>query len=76
MGPTWSLPADVEFDFLDDIGETLLAQSASSDEMDRFDEDEDHRDTVEENRTFWDNQHQLLQVTIHPILITYLPRLN
>lgn len=68
--------ADVEFDFLDDIGETLLAQSASSDEMDRFDEDEDHRDTVEENRTFWDNQHQLLQVTIHPILITYLPRLN
>ncbi|KAG5104683.1 hypothetical protein JHK82_041653 [Glycine max] len=56
--------ADVEFDFLDDIGETLLAQSASSDEMDRFDEDEDHRDTVEENRTFWDNQHQLLQTSI------------
>ena len=60
--------ADVEFDFLDDIGEALLAQSASSDEMDRFDEDEDHRDTVEENRTFWDNQHQLLQVTIHYLI--------
>ncbi|KAG4977863.1 hypothetical protein JHK82_037137 [Glycine max] len=63
--------ADVEFDFLDDIGEALLAQSASSDECghpnemeEQFDQDEDHRDTVEENRTFWDKQHQLLQASI------------
>ncbi|TKY71707.1 hypothetical protein E2542_SST00439 [Spatholobus suberectus] len=63
--------ADVEFEFLDD-GETLFAQSASSDECGHpnemeFDEDEadkDHSDTIEENRNFWDNQHQVLQATI------------
>jgi len=58
--------ADVEFEFLHD-GETLLAHSACSDDCHNpneieFDEDEDHRDTVEQNRTFWDTQNQILQV--------------
>lgn len=63
---------DVEFEFLDD-GELLLGQSASSDEcnnhpnneMDLDEEDEaekDHGGNVEANRSFWDNQHQVLQV--------------
>ncbi|RDY02393.1 hypothetical protein CR513_14153, partial [Mucuna pruriens] len=60
--------ADVEFEFLDD-GDTLLAQSASSDDSDHstemeFDEDPHHTDTIQENRTFWDNQHQLLQANV------------
>ncbi|BAT87087.1 hypothetical protein LR48_Vigan09g243100 [Vigna angularis] len=60
---------DVEFEFLHD-GETLLAHSASSDDCQNpneieFDEDEDNRDTVEQNRTFWDNQHQILQANVY-----------
>ncbi|XP_020222043.1 uncharacterized protein LOC109804601 [Cajanus cajan] len=61
--------ADVEFEFLHD-GE-MLAQSASSDESCdhhsnemEFDEDEVDKDTIQENRRFWDNQHQLLQATL------------
>ncbi|KAL9321205.1 hypothetical protein ACSQ67_013044 [Phaseolus vulgaris] len=61
--------ADVEFEFLHD-GETLLAHSACSDDCQNpneieFDEDEDHRDTLEQNRTFWDNQHQILQANVY-----------
>ena len=60
---------DVEFEFLDD-GNMLLAPSASSDECDHpngmeLDEDEEEKDqdgTREENRSFWENQHQVLQV--------------
>ncbi|KAL2341887.1 hypothetical protein Fmac_009827 [Flemingia macrophylla] len=60
---------DVEFEFLHE--EEMLAQSASSvelcdqqsNQMD-FDEDEVDKDTVQENRRFWDNQHQLLQDTV------------
>ncbi|KAK7327871.1 hypothetical protein VNO77_21964 [Canavalia gladiata] len=67
--------ADVEFEFLDD-GEMLLAQSTSSDEcnqsnqmeLDEDDDDDeaekDYSGTVEENRTFWDNQHKVLQANI------------
>lgn len=66
----------VEFEFLDDVvsGEAFLANSNSSDEwcdsngMELIlddDDDENQRDndaSVEEDKSFWDNQHQLLQV--------------
>ncbi|QCD76765.1 uncharacterized protein LOC114186827 [Vigna unguiculata] len=60
---------DVEFEFLHD-GETLLAQSACSEDCHNtneieFDQDEDRPDTVEQNRTFWDNQHQILQANVY-----------
>ncbi|XP_027339303.1 uncharacterized protein LOC113853057 [Abrus precatorius] len=70
VGQHDSSVGDVEFEFLDD-GEMLLAQSASSDECGHpheieFDEvAKDHTEsTIEENRSFWDNQHQLLQTSI------------
>lgn len=64
---------DVEFEFLEYDGEMLpLAQSASSDdchpnEMELLDEDDGERGdstdvSIENNRSFWDNQHQVLQV--------------
>ncbi|OIV93205.1 hypothetical protein TanjilG_24420 [Lupinus angustifolius] len=63
---------DVEFEFLDDIGEmSSLANSASSDEYQpneimEFEEDDGERfDSNDvDNRSFWDNQHQLLQASI------------
>ncbi|KAI4296755.1 hypothetical protein L6164_036683 [Bauhinia variegata] len=65
-----SSSSDVEFDFLDE-GEVHLAKSSSSDECSQdvmtFEEDEEERDdngNAEENRSFWDNQHQLLQSTL------------
>lgn len=63
---------DVEFEFLDD-GDMLLAQSASSDErhsnemeldQEENEGDKDHCGNIEENRSFWENQHQLLQVIL------------
>ncbi|KAF7803443.1 uncharacterized protein G2W53_042554 [Senna tora] len=63
----------VEFEFLDDGSESTLAKSSSSDEccsneMELLDdEDEEEREneaSVEENRSYWDNQHQLLQSVI------------
>ncbi|TKY59260.1 hypothetical protein E2542_SST16345 [Spatholobus suberectus] len=63
---------DVEFEFLDD-GEMSFAKSASSDEFQsnemELDEDDDGErvdsGSVEENRSFLDNQHQLLQTNIY-----------
>ncbi|KAK7412352.1 hypothetical protein VNO78_03807 [Psophocarpus tetragonolobus] len=60
--------ADVEFDFLDD-GETLLPQTPNAHHWDHsnqldFDHDQLHTDTLHQSRTFWDNQHQILQTTI------------
>lgn len=63
---------DVEFEFLDDIVETVsFSESASSDEFHHqmeLDEDDGERidgGSVEENRNFWENQHQLLQTTLY-----------
>lgn len=63
---------DVEFEFLDDGEIMSLAKSEGSgdefhqsNEMELDDEDDGERvdgGSVEENRSFWDNQHQLLQV--------------
>ncbi|XP_061341555.1 uncharacterized protein LOC133287883 [Gastrolobium bilobum] len=61
---------DVEFEFLDVDGEMMLAQSSSSDEchhtneMELEEDEEDKIGTTEENRSFWDNQHQVLQANI------------
>ncbi|KAI9121115.1 hypothetical protein K1719_008148 [Acacia pycnantha] len=64
---------DFEFDFLDDgVGEVLAKSSSSeeccSNEIELPDDDDvDERDSdasVEENRSFWDNQQQLLQSVI------------
>lgn len=63
--PDQSVGDVVEFEFLDDGGEVMLGQSASSEEMELNVEDEpekDLNDTVEEDRSFWENQHQVLQV--------------
>ncbi|XP_027347039.1 uncharacterized protein LOC113858546 [Abrus precatorius] len=61
---------DVEFDFLD-VGEMSLAKSGSSDEFQwdemELDEDDGERvdsGSVEENRSFWENQHQVLQTNL------------
>ncbi|XP_054800268.1 uncharacterized protein LOC129304583 [Prosopis cineraria] len=63
----------VEFEFLDD-GEVLTKRSSisssdecCSNEMELLDDDVDGREndsSVEENRSFWDNQQQLLQSVI------------
>ncbi|XP_057420941.1 uncharacterized protein LOC130714973 [Lotus japonicus] len=61
---------DVEFEFLDDIGEISLGKRASSDEFGpiEMDLDEDHERVddgrTEENTSFWDNQFQLLQTNL------------
>lgn len=65
---------DVEFEFLDDGEIMSLAKSEGSgdefhqsNEMELDDEDDGERvdgGSVEENRSFWDNQHQLLQVIL------------
>lgn len=65
---------DVEFDFLDD-GEVFMSSSSSDDqchslemELDDDDDDDDEDDEKdlngihEMNRSFWDSQHQGLQV--------------
>ncbi|XP_057433434.1 uncharacterized protein LOC130726215 [Lotus japonicus] len=65
--PDQSVGDVVEFEFLDDGGEVMLGQSASSEEMELNVEDEpekDLNDTVEEDRSFWENQHQVLQANI------------
>ncbi|KAK7302795.1 hypothetical protein RJT34_13691 [Clitoria ternatea] len=63
---------DVEFEFLPD-GDMLLAQSATSDDSDQsnemdFDQDDhddkDPTDVLQQNRNFWDTQHQVLQANI------------
>ncbi|KAJ1405450.1 hypothetical protein SESBI_25804 [Sesbania bispinosa] len=73
-------PSDVEFEFLDDIGEISLPKTASGDdelihpnELMELDEDHDgERDdnndggSIEDvNRSFWDNQLQLLQANLY-----------
>ncbi|KAK7319691.1 hypothetical protein RJT34_04416 [Clitoria ternatea] len=71
QAPQTSL-GDVEFEFLDDGGDLPFA-SASSDEfqlnqtLELDYDDDDYRvngATVEENRSFWDNQHQVLQTNL------------
>ncbi|KAI4299388.1 hypothetical protein L6164_032854 [Bauhinia variegata] len=65
-----SSSSDVEFEFLDD-GEVSLAKSSSSDECPQdvvlFDEEDEERDDNgnSENRSFWENQHQLLQSALY-----------
>ncbi|KAK7246501.1 hypothetical protein RIF29_41370 [Crotalaria pallida] len=62
---------DVEFEFLDD-GD-MLSQSASSDEyhttnneieLDDDEEEEDEKGS-EESRSFWENQHEVLQASVY-----------
>lgn len=75
---------DVEFEFLDD-GEMMMSLVKSdessgdefrqSNEMELDDDDDGERvdgGSVEENRSFWDNQHQLLQVILTWHVLDYL----
>ncbi|KAL2344051.1 hypothetical protein Fmac_005336 [Flemingia macrophylla] len=71
---TSSRLGDVEFEFLDD-GEMMFANSSSNDEFQSndmdldLDEDDDCErvgsGSVEEHKSFWDNQHQLLQTNLY-----------
>lgn len=64
--------ADVELEFLDHIdGDTLIGQSENSQEFHPNEMELDHEDECEEfnniggneeNKNFWDNQLQILQV--------------
>ncbi|KAK7362841.1 hypothetical protein VNO77_04965 [Canavalia gladiata] len=68
-----SMLSDVEFQFLDDGEISSLAQSACSDEFqsneieldeDDGDGDGDNSGNVEKNRSFWDNQLQIMQTNL------------
>ncbi|KAK7400584.1 hypothetical protein VNO78_11794 [Psophocarpus tetragonolobus] len=64
---------DVEFEFLDDGDKPFVKSESSNDfnELDEleFDEDDDAERvdgaTFQENKSFWDNQHQLLQTNLY-----------
>jgi len=61
--------SDMVFGFLED-GDESWSESASSEGyhenkiMDMEEEEEENNGNVEENRSFWENQHQLLHVSI------------
>ncbi|KAL1289191.1 hypothetical protein HN51_057840 [Arachis hypogaea] len=61
---------DVEFEFLDDANIYSACSSDDSNEIEldqHHDDDQDNDDdtcNLEDNRTFWDNQHQILQANV------------
>ncbi|XP_028795366.1 uncharacterized protein LOC114750894 [Neltuma alba] len=57
---------EVEFEFLGDGGESSFAATTSWDEILELNEDDDDegKQGIEQNKSFWDNQHQLLQATL------------
>ncbi|XP_020207119.1 uncharacterized protein LOC109792147 [Cajanus cajan] len=69
--PQTSCLGDVEFEFLDD-GDMMFATSSSSDEfqsnemeLDLDEDDDESVGSVVENKSFWDNQHQILQTNLY-----------
>ena len=54
--------SDMVFGFLED-GESW-SESGSSEGYEEEEEEEENNGNVEENRSFWENQHQLLHVSI------------
>ncbi|XP_054778738.1 uncharacterized protein LOC129286752 [Prosopis cineraria] len=62
---------DVEFEFLGDGGDSLAAAASRDErwdsnemELDEDDDDDVDKKGFEHNKSFWDDQHQLLQATL------------